>query len=64
MDGGEGAWIPYEGTSAVVATGVSYLVDITGGGDAPEDGTIGAKGAEVNMKSDTRLLEPRLHRLY
>jgi hypothetical protein len=64
MDGGEGAWIPDEGTGAVVAAGVSDPVDGTGGGGAPEDDTTGAEGAEVDMKSGTRLLEPRLRRLY
>jgi hypothetical protein len=64
MDGGEGAWIPDEGTGAVVPAVVNVPVDGTGGGGAHVDGTTGAEGAEVDMKSDTRLLWLRLRRLY
>jgi hypothetical protein len=63
-EGGEGAGIPADGTGAVVLAWASGPVDGAGSGGAPVDGTTGAEGAEVDMKSDTRLLELRLRRLY
>ena len=61
----EVAGISDDDTDAFVAAGVNVPVDGTGGGGAAVDGTaMEAEAPEIDMDSDTRLLEIALLRLY